>query len=138
MLALDKNDVHLAEEQHRLLVTHHMNVSTQWATALRQIIHSILADASGSLNNNEPVVLPDNEMNVVQFMDVSAKPVVLDAMASPFFQPSVNSLPAPIKSASFVTESTHSDVQTHDTQPIEDNSMKSKSKGGRFGPILHL
>lgn len=128
MLALDKNDANSAKEQHRLLVTHHTNVSAQWATALRQIIHSISTDESEP--SDEPLVLPDNEINVVQFMDVSSEPVVLDA--TPFVPINAPSPPSLIEPIPFVTES---NVETFAPQESEE-SVKPKS--GRFGPILHL
>lgn len=131
---MEQNDVNAAEEVHRFLVTHHINASTQWAAALRQIIHSIAGiESSSSIEADPIVVLPSNELNNVQFLDVSTKPIVPDS--SPF-PPHVPIIPesAPVLPITHPTDETASNVENQ--KPNE--STSSKSKGSRFGRILHL
>lgn len=131
--ALEKNDVNAAEEEYRFLVTHHINASTQWATALRQIIHSISGIESLSSKNGDPVGLPSNEVNTVQFMDVSTKPVGVDSSPLP---PQVPNIPvsAPVLPINHPTDDVASNVENE--QSNEPSS--SKSKTSRFGRVLHL
>lgn len=128
---MEKNDANAAEEEHRFLVTHHINASTQWATALRQIIHSVSGIESSCSNEADPDVLTSNE--AVQFMDISTKPVVLDA--SPF-PPQVPIIPesAPILPINNPTD----DVVSNAENQQSNESSSSKSKTSRFGRILHL
>lgn len=113
-------------EQHRLLVTQHINVSTQWATALRQIILSISPE-SDLVTQNAPAVLSDTE--VVQFVDVSSKPVVSDSIPS---LPLINPTPLSVQQNNDNT----SNPSENPVQSTNDNTTKSKF--GRFGRILHI
>lgn len=81
--ALESGDITLAQEQHRILATIYTNFSLQWATALRQIILLNSSTELESENQAEAAILPENEMNTVQLMDVSLKPIVLDAPIQP-------------------------------------------------------
>lgn len=74
-------DIALAQEQHRILATNYTNFSLQWAAALRQIILLNSPTELQCENQSEAAVLPENELNTVQLMDVSLKPIVLDAPA---------------------------------------------------------
>lgn len=118
-------------EQHRLLATKHNNISIQWATALRQIILSISPESEQS-TQDAPAVLTDTD--VVQFVDVSTKPIVMDSI--PTF-PSNPIQPPPELITSNVEQSSETS-----TNPSEDavstNQKESKSKYGRFGRILHI
>lgn len=82
-LALESGDITIAQEQHRILATIYTNFSLQWATALRQIILLSSSTELESENQAEAAILPENEINTVQLMDVSLKPVVLDAPLQP-------------------------------------------------------
>lgn len=115
-------------EQHRLLVTQHINVSTQWATALRQIILSVSPESELDAQN-APATLSDTE--VVQFVDVSSKPVVLDSIP-PLPQEPASPSPSPL-------QQTNENTSNPSEIPILANSEnESKSKFGRIGRILHL
>lgn len=130
---MEKNDVNAAEEEHRFLVTHHINTSMQWATALRQIIHSISGIESSSSNEAEPTVLPNNEVNTVQFMDVSTKPIVLDASPFPSQVPII-----PVSAPVLPNNNPTDDVASNLENVQLSESSSSKSKTSRFGRILHL
>ncbi|XP_055326173.1 uncharacterized protein LOC129580006 [Sitodiplosis mosellana] len=121
-------------EQHRLLVTQHINVSTQWATALRQIIISISSE-SQSDDKNAPAVLPDTD--VVQFVDVSSKPIVLDSIPPIPQDPLLNPGPATLPiSNQQQSNDNHSDSSANVVQ--ENSENEPKSRFGRFGRILHI
>lgn len=124
--------MNLANKQHRLIATHHINISTQWATALRQIINSISFGEPTELNDDhEPTLLPNDEINAVQFMNISSKPIVLDPIPSYLPQTLNNPISLPVE------QLTTAEInQNNETHANELNSSKSKS--GRFGPILHL
>lgn len=119
-------------EQHRLLVTQHINVSTQWATALRQLIISISPESD---DQNAPAVLPDTD--VVQFVDVSSKPIVLDSIPGISNDTPLNPGPAtiPISNQQQSGEN-HSDSNANAAQSNGENEPKSRL--GRFGRILHI
>lgn len=128
-------------EQHRNLVTHHINVSTHWATALRQLILTLCPDVE-STTQDMPAQLPGTE--TVQFVDISTKPVVMDSNAPPFLQP-IQPLPTPISDATITSQT--SSNENNDANPTnanvntntaESNESTSKSKFGRFGRILHI
>lgn len=114
-------------EQNRLLATQHINVSTQWATALRQLILSISSE-SETESQDAPATLQHTD--VVQFVDVSTKPIVVDSAPFNPQEPTVpNPVPAPTNSPDSVpSEST--------VQSSGENATKSKF--GRFGRILHI
>lgn len=109
-------------------------MSTQWATALRQIIFSLAPDDASECDKSDmPAVLPDNELNVVHLLNVTSTPTVIDA--NPSFnllsQPNViTNQPAAMDQPNFVQDEQQSE------KPVEPNQPpKLKS---RFGPILHL
>ena len=131
---MDRKDAESAMEQHRLLVTQHINVSTQWATALRQLIISISSE-SQSDDRNAPAVLPDTD--VVQFVDVSSKPIVLDSIPGVSNDSLLNPGPAtiPISNQQQSGEN-HPDPNANDAQSTSENEPKSRL--GRFGRILHI
>lgn len=124
-------------EEHRCLVTQHIHLSTQWATALRQLILS-LAPESQSNAQNLPAILTDTE--TVQFVDVSSRPVVLDSVP-PFLQEpaNINSMnPIPANDEPNVQESVNDNQNSSADCDVATNERASKSKFGRFGRILHL
>lgn len=115
-------------EQHRLLVTQHINVTTQWATALRQIILSTSSELQSDAEN-VPTVLSETE--VVQFVDVSTKPTVLNSIPS-IPQNIIDQGPAtlPISNDNDSIPSANIVQSNNETEP--------KSRFGRFGRILHI
>ncbi|XP_031628222.1 steroid receptor RNA activator 1-like [Contarinia nasturtii] len=113
-----------AMEQHRLLVTQHTNVSTQWAPALRQLILSISPETEAD-SQNAPAVLPDTD--VVQFVDVSAKPTVMDHIPIIPQEP-INLNPLPASS---------SDVNLIPSENALQSNCENSPKP-KFGRILHL
>lgn len=126
-------------EKHRLLVTQHINVSTQWATALRQLI---LSKSPESEENSQtvPAVLPDTA--AVQFVDVSSKPIVMDNiptfLATPQTQhPNLIEQPELNQSSTQPTETTNSD-QNENSDNVNTNQNEPKSRFGRIGRILHI
>lgn len=126
--------------QHRNLVTQHINVSTHWATALRQLILTLCPETESNAQNS-PAQLPATE--IVQFVDVSTKPVVLDNNPS-FLQGPMNQ-PLPLATGeSTETQQMSSKDINEDGNPnaesstIEPNQNAAKSKFGRFGRILHI
>lgn len=134
--ALENKDTAAAMEQHRLLVTQHINVSTQWATALRQIILSISPESELE-SQNAPAILPETE--IVQFVDISTKPIVLDSVSSLPIEPTIalpmNPLPLPVSNS----EKTLENNSIHSASaPQSSTDNETKSKFGRIGRILHL
>lgn len=129
-------------EQHRTLVTQHINVSTHWATALRQLILTLCPDVESTAENT-PAQLPETE--TVQFVDISTKPVVLDSSVPSFLQgtreplPVANSdtLDAPQTSSNDNNDANLTNANAN-TDTVEPNQNTSKSKFGRFGRILHI
>lgn len=115
----------------------HINLCTQWGTALRQVILSIeLADADQDKQSG-PAVLPDNEINVVQFLNVASTPSIID---DPALLP-INSNSSTIVSQPILEPqcADASSVQDKNAAPIEEDTQNpTKSKFGRFGRILHL
>lgn len=141
-LALENQDAAAAMEQHRYLVTHHNNISTHWATALRQLILTLCPDIA-STTQNTPAQLPETE--TVQFVDISTKPVVLDSNVPSFLQSPNQPIPAPISDTANPLQTSSNDnddansANTNATpEPVESNQNTSKSKYGRFGRILHI
>lgn len=128
--ALEKNDVNAAEEEYRFLVTHYINASTQWATSLRQIIHSIPGIKILSANESDPFVLQSHEVNSVQFIDVSTE------TASPF-PPQVPIIPASAPALPF-NHAIENVASNEENSHQSNESNSSKSKTSRFGRILHL
>lgn len=129
-------------EQHRNLVTQHSNVSTHWATALRQLILTLCPDTESTVQN-EPAQLPETE--IVQFVDISTKPVVLDSSVPSFLQGPNHRLPVAISDSSDTPQTSLNDNNDADsansnanTDTVEPNQNTSKSKFGRFGRILHI
>lgn len=140
--ALENQDAAVAMEQHRNLVTHHINVSTHWATALRQLILTLCPDIE-STTQNTPAQLPETE--TVQFVDISTKPVVFDSNVPSFLQGPNQPLPAAISDTTSTSQTSSNDnddtksANTNaNTEPVESNQNTSKSKFGRFGRILHI
>lgn len=166
---MELGDIALAQEQHRILATNYTNFSLQWAAALRQIILLNSPTELQCENQSEAADLPENELNTVQLMDVSLKPIVLDApaplqpMTSNEEQSSSDTLPlndpiipneripsnelidinelsvTPMQLIGFALQTA---VEKTTNQPVEQNQANNenstKSKHGRFGPILHL
>lgn len=129
-------------EQHRILVTQHINVSTHWATALRQLILTLCPDMESMADQNTPAQL--TETDVVQFVDISTKPVVLDSNVPAFLQQSNQPLPMlsgdPTEQPandSNAADSANSNSSAN-TDSGEPNANTTKSKFGRFGRILHI
>lgn len=129
-------------EQHRNLVTQHINVSTHWATALRQLILTLCPDIEPATQNT-PAQLTDTE--TVQFVDISTKPVVLDNSVPSFLQGPTQPLPVAIDDTtdssqmpSNVATDTNSANANANTNTDEPNQNTSKSKFERFGRILHI
>lgn len=118
-------------EQHRLLATKHNSISIQWATALRQIILSISPESEQNAQD-APAVL--TETDVVQFVDVSTKPIVMDSI--PTF-PSNPIQPPPELIPSNVEQSSETSANKSENA-VNTNQNESKSKFGRFGRILHI
>lgn len=131
--ALECNDIATAMEKHRLLVTQHINVSTQWATALRQIILSISSESESNAQN-APAVLPDTE--VVHFVDVSSKPIVLDSNPFVAQESMINQGPATLPISNHPSDETNQNSSANVVQSNSEN--ESKSRFGRFGRILHI
>lgn len=133
--ALERKETAAAMEQHRLLATQHINVSTQWATALRQIILSISPESDAE-TRNAPAILP--ETDVVQFVDISNKPIVLDSVSALPLEPTpplpVNLMPLPASDSEQIVE--NNPIQS--TTAVQSNDNETKSRFGRFGRILHL
>lgn len=126
-----------AKELHRQLVVNHINACHQWGTALRQIILSI-DEAQGEQSNQDgPAVLPDNEVNVVQLLNVSSTAHVIDGTI-PFSMNSIDP-PAPLEpndSASLPTPINEIVNEGDSGTPPSCNEPRiSKSK---FGRILHI
>lgn len=138
-LALENQDAAAAMEQHRYLVTHHIHVSTHWATALRQLILTLCPDIE-STTQDTPALLPETE--TVQFVDISTKPVVLDSNVPAFLQGPNQPIPAPISDTPNTSSNDNEDASSANTteniEPVESNQNTSKSKFGRFGRILHI
>lgn len=121
-------------EQHRNLVTQHNNVSTHWATAIRQLILTLSPETDS--DQNAAAQLPETE--IVQFVDISSKPAVLDSSIPSFLQG-----PTPISEPCESPQMTSSDNSNADcsnasTNSNEPNQNASKSKFGRIGRILHI
>lgn len=117
----------------------HINACHQWGTALRQIILSI-DEAHGEQSIQDgPAVLPDNEVNVVQLLNVSSTAHVIDG-AIPF---SMNPIDPPAllesnDSASLPTPTPINEIVNEGdsgTPPLTNEPRISKSK---FGRILHI
>lgn len=122
-------------EEHRSLVTQHINVSTQWATALRQLILS-LSPESDLAAQDAPAVLPDTE--VVQFVDVSSKPIVMDSVPSfPQAPIDLNTNPLPASNEPDVPQNNDENLNASANTQEANNQSGPKSKG-RFGRILHI
>lgn len=122
-------------EEHRSLVTQHINVSTQWATALRQLILS-LSPESDPAAQDAPAVLPDTE--VVQFVDVSSKPIVMDSVPSfPQAPIDLNTNPLPASNEPDVPQNNDENLNASANTQEANNQSGPKSKG-RFGRILHI
>lgn len=122
-------------EEHRSLVTQHINVSTQWATALRQLILS-LSPESDPAAQDAPAVLPDTE--VVQFVDVSSKPIVMDSVPSfPQAPIDLNTNPLPASNEPDVPQNNDENLNASANTQEANNQIGPKSKG-RFGRILHI
>lgn len=126
--------------QHRNLVTQHINVSTHWATALRQLILT-LCPGTESNAQNSPAQLPTTE--IVQFVDVSTKPVVLDNNPSFLQGPMNQPLPLATDESTETQQMPSKDINEDgnpnaESSTIEPNQNAAKSKFGRFGRILHI
>lgn len=142
VLALENQDAAAAMEQHRNLVTHHINVSTHWATALRQLILTLCPDIE-STTQNTAAQPPETE--TVQFVDISTKTVVLDSNVPTFLQGPNQPLPAAISETTSTSQTSSNDIDDANSastnlnsEPVESNQNTSKSKFGRFGRILHI
>lgn len=133
-LALENTDTAVAMEYHRTLVTQHSNVSTQWATALRQLILS-LSPESEQADQNALDVLPETE--VVQFVDVSSKPHVMDRVLSFPQEPlNVNANPIAVAPEPSIPQNENLNETANSDETTDQNA--SKSKFSRFGRILHI
>lgn len=120
-----------AKELHRQLIVNHINACNQWGTALRQIILSIDGSFDEQSNQDGTAVLPDNEINVVQFLNVASTAHVIDA-ASPF---AINPI-EPIETLEPI-ESNNENVNDG-SQPSTEQPKANNSKFGRFGRIIHI
>lgn len=120
-------------EQHRLLATQHINVSTQWATALRQIILSTSPESDLDAQN-APAVLP--ETKPVQFVDITNRPIVLDSVPTLPLEPTK---PAPVHPTSLPT-SISEQITDNNSIPSASAAQSSGDSGSKskFGRILHL
>lgn len=130
---MENRDTEAAMEEHRFLVTHHMNVSTQWATALRQVILSLSSDTE--LNaENAPAVLSDTE--IVQLVDVSSKPIIMDS--APTLLPElIKPDPLPVPNESNVLSNNNNSTNSS-ANADEASNQNTSSRSGRFGRILHI
>lgn len=111
-----------------------MNVSTQWATALRQIIYSN-DDSSQQEAQDCPATLPDNELNIVQLLNVSSTPHIIDSntllpQPSAFIAQPLDS--SDQSNANVIYSEQSSENQEKPAEP------ESKPRSSRFGRILHL
>lgn len=135
-LALENKDTAAAMEEHRSLVTQHINVSTQWATALRQLILS-LSPESEQVDPNALAVLPETE--TVQFVDVSTKPHVMDSVLSFPQEPlNVNTNPIAVTQEPIIPQNEKDNLSASVDSEEATNQNASKSKFSRFGRILHI
>lgn len=126
-----------AKEFHRQLVVNHINACSQWGTALRQVILSLDDTHAGERNAQDgPAVLPDAEVYVVQFLNVSSAPHVFDAIPSSFNpNPVIGSdVPADLNTSN----STLAETNTENAAIETDAETTSRSKTSRFGKILHI
>lgn len=121
-------------EQHRLLATQHTTMSSQWATALRQIILSISPESENDAETSPPEI-PDTE--VVQFVDVSSNPIVMDNIPTFPTEPQQQTPPELNQSDTQQTNETSSS-SSENANPVNTNQNEPKSRFGRFGRILHI
>lgn len=115
------------------MVTLHINECSQWSTALRQLIFFADSNESDQDNQSAPAQLPESEMNIVQLLNVSSMPSVIDANTS-----------FPLDNTLISTTAPAHEPRTDDSAPInpiseeQTSSETNKPKSGRFGRILHL
>lgn len=137
-VALENKNATSAMEQHRSLVTQHINVSTQWAPALRQLILSISPEIELTA---QCTPAEQAETEAVQLMDVSNKPIGMDSL--PIFP-----LDSTIGITNPLTDIQQSNLPQNEIETINTNvnvntdestnQNAPKSKFGRFGRILHI
>lgn len=120
-------------EEHRFLVTHHINVSTQWATALRQIILSLSPESEVNAENAPAVLL---ETETVQLVDVGSKPTIMDS--APILLPEPIKPNPPVLNESNIPENNNNNSNSNANVDETSNQNTSTSKFGRFGRILHI
>lgn len=138
--ALDDNNVESAKEQHRQLIVNHTNACHQWGTALRQIILSLDETYGEQSNHDGPAVLPENEVNVVQFLNVGSTAHVIDGV-SPFpINPIEPIAPLELNASTSLPLSNIETANSIDDTLVQSNDepRTSKSKSSRFGRILHI
>lgn len=121
-------------EQHRLLATQHTTMSSQWATALRQIILSISPESENDAETSAPEIIATE---AVQFVDVSSNQIVMDNI--PTF-PTELQQQTPPESNQSNTQQTNEIISSssENANPVNTNQNEPKSRFGRFGRILHI
>lgn len=127
---MENNDIVAALEQQRKLATQHINVSTQWATAMRQIILSISPESILNVPN-APAEIP--EIEFVNYEDWSSKPIVMECIPSLPIEPQ-NSIPLA------VSNQQRNDNNSMTSTNVEQSTNEDvpKSRFGRIGRILHI
>lgn len=131
---MENKDIVAALEQQRKLATQHINVSTQWATAMRQIILSISPESI--LNDpNAPAVIPETEF--VNYGDWSSKPIVMESIPSIPIEPP-NSIPLAVSNQQINDNDAMKSTNTEQSTNLATNEDVPKSRFGRIGRILHI
>lgn len=128
-------------EQHRQFAVNHGNACNQWGTALRQIIFSLDASHVEQGNQGGPAVLPDNEVNVVHFLNVSSTAHVIDAPTQFPINPIAPLAPLNSSAPADFPPSTNENTPNEDsgvTSSAQNEPRTNTSKTSRFGRILHI
>lgn len=119
----------------------HINACNQWGTALRQIILSLDETHGGPGNHDGPAVLPENEVNVVQFLNVGSMAHVIEGTA-PFAINQIEPIsPLETNASENLPPPTNENANYNEERALtqsNDEPSSSKSKNGRFGRILHI
>lgn len=112
-----------------------MTESTQWGTALRQLILSVDDSSNSNKSVEASVVLPvSSSGNQVQLLNINAMPSVLDGSDS--LEISGDSNFSLNYMATTSSDSTPAQISIN--KPVETEVNTTKPKSGRFGRILHL
>lgn len=138
--ALDDNDVESAKEQHRQLTVNHINACHQWGTALRQLILSLDETHGEQSNQDGPAVLPENEFNVVQLLNVSSTAHVVDGTAIPFAINPIDPI-APLESnvSAHLPPSSNKNVNNNEDSGLPQIADRERrTSKSRFGRIIHI